>query len=115
MLVHVIDVSSAPGRDPVEDFDTIRRELALFPADMTGAADSQTGLLAGKPQIVAANKIDALDDPDRLTRLSVHLERRQFPSMPFLRRPGTVSPSCSKPSGTPWPPDVPTAMTSKSL
>ena len=79
VLVHVIDVSSAPGRDPAEDFDTIRRELALFPADISGAADSQTGLLAGKPQIVAANKIDALDDLDRLTRLSAHLEAQAIP------------------------------------
>ena len=30
MLVHLVDVSGASGRDPVEDFDTIRRELALF-------------------------------------------------------------------------------------
>src|SRR4029078_767551 len=30
-LIHVVDVSSASGREPVEDFDTITRELALFP------------------------------------------------------------------------------------
>jgi GTP-binding protein len=54
VLVHLVDVSSATGRDPVVDLDTLRRELELFqPA------------LAAKPQIVAANKIDAVDDPDR--------------------------------------------------
>ena len=31
VLVHVVDVSSASGRDPVEDFDVIARELELFP------------------------------------------------------------------------------------
>ena len=31
VLVHLVDVSSASGRDPVEDFDVIMRELALFP------------------------------------------------------------------------------------
>jgi GTP-binding protein len=53
-LIHVVDVSSASGRDPVSDLDIIRRELELFAPD-----------LAAKPQIVAANKIDALDDEER--------------------------------------------------
>ncbi len=30
VLVHVIDVSSATGRDPIEDFEVICRELELF-------------------------------------------------------------------------------------
>ena len=49
VLVHLVDVSGASGRDPVEDFDTIQEELRRFDA-----------ALAAKPQIVAANKIDAL-------------------------------------------------------
>ena len=51
LLLHMIDVSGASGRDPLDDFDTINRELALFDA-----------ALAGKPQLVAANKIDAAPD-----------------------------------------------------
>src|SRR5438876_2039268 len=51
VLVHLVDISSSTGRDPVEDLDTLRRELELFQPT-----------LAAKPQIVAANKIDALDD-----------------------------------------------------
>jgi len=51
MLVHVVDVSGASGRDPVEDLDTVRNELQLYqPA------------LAAKPQLVAANKMDAVTD-----------------------------------------------------
>ena len=57
LLVHVIDVSST-GRDPIEDFLTINREIELYKA----------GLLA-KPQVVAASKMDALDDPSRVERL----------------------------------------------
>jgi GTP-binding protein len=68
-LVHVIDVSSASGRDPVEDFDIISRELALF----AGTGDDTAVSLAAKPRLAAANKIDALDDPERLQRLARHL------------------------------------------
>jgi GTPase len=58
VLIHLVDVSGASGRDPVDDFETIRRELELHnPA------------LLEKPQLVAANKIDALDDPKRVTAL----------------------------------------------
>jgi GTP-binding protein len=68
VLIHLVDVSGASGRDPVEDFDIIMEELRQF--------DPQ---VAAKPQIVAANKIDALDDPDRLTRLQAHVKKRRLP------------------------------------
>ena len=58
VLIHLVDVSGASGRDPVEDFDTIRRELESYNPE-----------LLEKPQLVAANKIDALDDPARVTAL----------------------------------------------
>ena len=70
VLLHLVDVSGASGRDPVEDFDTIQEELKLF--------DRR---LAEKPQIVAANKIDALDDPDALERLTRHVRARKLPMM----------------------------------
>jgi len=54
VLMHLVDVSSGSGRDPVSDLDVIRRELELFAPD-----------LASKPQLVCANKIDALDDEER--------------------------------------------------
>ncbi|HEX4915350.1 MAG TPA: GTPase ObgE, partial [Vicinamibacterales bacterium] len=58
VLIHLVDVSGASGRDPVEDFETIRRELELHNPE-----------LIEKPQLVAANKIDALDDPAKVTAL----------------------------------------------
>jgi GTP-binding protein len=42
----------------VDDLNTIRRELELFQPT-----------LAAKPQIVAANKIDAVDEPERVEAL----------------------------------------------
>ena len=74
VLVHVIDVSSASGRDPVHDFDVISRELVLFPG-----RDASGEQLRDKPVIAAANKIDALDDPSRLDRLRAHLQERGVP------------------------------------
>jgi GTP-binding protein len=53
VLVHLVDVSGASGRDPVEDLETVRRELTLF----------QPGF-ASRPQLVAANKMDAVDPRD---------------------------------------------------
>ena len=74
VLVHVVDVSSGSGRDPVEDFEVITKELGLFPG-----RDASGEQLRDKPVIVAANKIDALDDPDRLERLRAHLQERGVP------------------------------------
>jgi GTP-binding protein len=79
VLVHVIDVSSASGRDPVSDFTVIARELELF----AGGGDDTAVLLSQKPRIAVANKIDALDDPDRLRRLEKHLKKLKVPLYPI--------------------------------
>lgn len=70
VLIHLVDVSGASGRDPVEDFDTINEELRLF--------DTQ---VAAKPQIVAATKIDAVDEPARVKALERHVKKRKRPFM----------------------------------
>ena len=58
LLIHVVDVSGSEGRDPVEDLDAINAELSRYNAD-----------LEKRPQIIAANKSDILDDPEKLERL----------------------------------------------
>ena len=58
LILHLVDVSSFSGRDPVEDHEVINRELANYSKD-----------LAARPQIVIATKIDSLDEPERLDRL----------------------------------------------
>ena len=68
VLIHLVDVSGASGRDPVEDFDTIRRELELYNRE-----------LLAKPHLVVANKIDAVDEPDRITRLQTRARELQLP------------------------------------
>ena len=83
VLVHLVDMSSATGRDPVEDFDIITRELALFPG-----RDAAGERLADKPVLVAANKMDALDEPDRLKRLEQHLQSAGVPLYPVSAATG---------------------------
>ncbi|MFN8060996.1 MAG: GTPase ObgE [Vicinamibacterales bacterium] len=78
VLVHLVDVSSASGRNPVDDFDVIERELALYEPDSTARLPPGASLLQ-KPQIVVANKIDALDDPERLRALAAHVAARGLP------------------------------------
>jgi GTP-binding protein len=55
VLVHLLDVSGLTGRDPLDDFDAINRELALA-----------STALAAKPQIVVASKLDLAETRDRL-------------------------------------------------
>jgi GTPase len=83
VLVHLVDVSSSSGRDPVEDFEVITRELALFPG-----RDASGDRLADKPVLVAANKMDALDEPDRLSRLQAHLQSAGVPLYPVSAATG---------------------------
>ena len=64
VLIHLVDVSGASGRDPVEDFKILSNELKLFNPE-----------LLEKPQLVAANKIDAVDDPKRVTALEKHAKK----------------------------------------
>jgi len=58
LLVHLVDVSDATGRDPVRDFEIILQELASFSQD-----------LAAKPMILVASKIDAAQDGARIAAL----------------------------------------------
>lgn len=79
LLLHLVDVSSATGRDPVVDYETINRELAAYDAN-----------LATRPQMVVATKIDALDEPERLERLKLRAaeDARPFYAISAATREG---------------------------
>ena len=53
VLVHVVDAASTEGRDPVEDIKTIMNELKSYDES-----------LLERPQLIAANKIDAIYDEE---------------------------------------------------
>src|SRR2546427_7140889 len=69
LLLHLVDVSSASGREPVGDYETVDRELAAYNPD-----------LAARPQIVVATKIDALEETEGLAALK---ERAQADGKAF--------------------------------
>lgn len=50
LIVHVLDVSGMEGRDPMEDYRKINKELAAY-----------NERLSSRPQIIAANKMDLPD------------------------------------------------------
>jgi GTP-binding protein len=71
ILVHVIDISGSEGRDPLDDFNIITRELRQY-----------SEKLANRPQIVAANKTDipgALENMEKLRALLDPMGIRLFP------------------------------------
>ncbi len=58
LFIHVLDAAGSEGRDPVDDFQVINRELSLYnPA------------LGEMPQVIAANKMDLAAAADNLPRL----------------------------------------------
>lgn len=59
LLVHLVDVSETTGRDPVNDFEVILRELASFSPEM-----------AAKPMLLVASKIDVAQDGERVEALA---------------------------------------------
>jgi GTP-binding protein len=63
LLLHLVDVSSLSEVEPEQNYEVINRELAAY-----------NPKLAERPQIVAATKIDALDEPERLIRLRTRAE-----------------------------------------
>ena len=68
LVVHIVDVSGSEGRDPVEDFITINRELAQYSPE-----------LSQRPMIVVANKIDILQDPENMDRLREYTDSLGLP------------------------------------
>jgi GTP-binding protein len=67
VLIHLVDVSSQSGRDPVDDFEKIRHELELY-----------NPKLLKKPQLVVATKIDAVDDKKRVTAIEKHAKKKKL-------------------------------------
>ncbi len=72
ILVHVVDVAGSEGRDPIEDFETINRELRSFNEE-----------LASRPMVVAGNKID-LADEEQVERFKQYVTERGYEFYPMM-------------------------------
>ena len=72
ILIHVVDVSGIEGRNPIEDFDIINNELSAY--DMA---------LEERPQIVAANKTDIIQNQEAYDEFMAEMEKRGYTVIPI--------------------------------
>ena len=72
MLLHVLDISGSEGRDPIEDFQKINHELAVFSSE-----------LSERPQIVVGNKCD-LADEEEVERIKNYFESNGYKFFPIM-------------------------------
>jgi GTPase len=68
LLVHLVDVSDATGRDPAGDFRVVMEELESF-----------SPALVRKPMFVVASKVDVAQDPERIEQLRALAAAEQLP------------------------------------
>ncbi len=74
VLIHMVDAASTEGRDPVDDIYKINAELEAYNPD-----------IAARPQVIAANKIDALyeGEAETLDRLKAEFEPKGIRVFPI--------------------------------
>ena len=72
LLIHVVDVSSIEGRDPVKDFEIINDELKKY-----------NEVLSTRTQIVAANKMDIPEAQENLKRFTEVIEQKGYKVFPI--------------------------------
>ena len=77
LLVHLLDLDPATGRDPVDDWRTIQAELKAYSPE-----------LAARPQLLAANKVDLDGAAPQLKRVMAMGRRRRLPVIPIAARTG---------------------------
>jgi len=72
LLVHIVDISGSEGRNPIEDFEIINRELNTFNPD-----------LATRPMLVAGNKCD-LATPEQIAEFKSYVEEKGYEFFPIM-------------------------------
>ncbi len=75
VLIHLVDAASTEGRDPIADIYAINKELEAYNAD-----------IAHRPQVIAANKIDAIyteDGEDPVAKIRAEFEPKGIKVFPI--------------------------------
>ena len=74
MMIHVVDAASTEGRDPIDDIYKINAELEAYNPE-----------IARRPQVIAANKIDAIyeGDEDPVERIREEFEPQGIKVFPI--------------------------------
>lgn len=74
VIIHIVDAAGTEGRDPIADIYAINRELDAYNPD-----------IAKRPQVIAANKIDAIFDPEdrSVDAIKAEFEPKGSKSIPF--------------------------------
>ena len=65
ILIHLIDMAAVDGRDPIQDYVAINKELELYTEDFRK-----------RPQIVVANKMDCENAKDNLGRFKITIKKK---------------------------------------
>ncbi|MDD5729919.1 MAG: GTPase ObgE [Candidatus Omnitrophica bacterium] len=68
ILIHLIDMSGFEGRDPLEDYKTINRELKSYSKDVYS-----------KPQLIVANKMDLEESAKNLKNFKSKIKKKVYP------------------------------------
>lgn len=72
LILHIVDASGSEGRDPVEDYHKINRELAKY-----------SKKVASHPQVLVANKIDITESEENIPRLRELAEKEGLKFFPI--------------------------------
>ena len=74
VMIHMVDAASTEGRDPIADIYAINKELENYNPE-----------LLKKPQVIAANKIDAIygDENDIIDQLKAEFEPKEIKVFPI--------------------------------
>ena len=67
VLLHLIDTAAIDGRNPLEDYNSLNKEMTLY-----------GGSLTRKPQVIAANKIDLSQAKENFEKLKLNIEEKIF-------------------------------------
>ncbi len=77
LFINVVDIAGIEGRNPLEDFHVINRELERYNPE-----------LARRPQVIAANKVDVLGDETVLNKFTSEIDKLGYRVFPISAATG---------------------------